>query len=71
MRTVILAVALVLLLVVAVALGFIRLRGFEEGTLGSGKSQTSNAAEASATVQELEFASPGSMSGYSREKFRH
>jgi hypothetical protein len=71
MRTITLAVALVLVLIVAVALGVIGLRGFEQDAVGSGEGQTSHAAEASATLQELEVASPGSMSGYSREKFRH
>ena len=71
MRKVIFAVALVLLIVVAVALGFIGLRGFEQSAVGSGEAQTSNADEASATLQELAVASPGSMSSYSREEFRN
>lgn len=37
----------------------------------SGTSQTSSSDEATQAVQELKVAQPGSMSGYSRESFKH
>jgi hypothetical protein len=40
-------------------------------TVGSGTRQVGSPAEASEALQELEVAQPGSMSGYSRERFPH
>jgi Protein of unknown function (DUF1524) len=75
-RKVILAIALVLILVQAVALGagalgFIELGNLEKATVGSGTRQVSTPAEASQALNKLQVASPGSMSGYSRERFPH
>jgi hypothetical protein len=75
-RKLILAIALVLILVLAVALGadalgFIELGRLERATVGSGTSQVSTRVEASQTLYKLHVASPGSMSGYSRERFSH
>ena len=76
MRTHISGLALILILVVgvalgAVALGFIELGSLKRTAVGTGSSQVSIPAEASQTLNKLQVASPGSMSGYSRERFPH
>lgn len=65
------AVAMVLLLVVAIARGIIGLRTVDESAEGSGTSLTGNSTQAFRSLQELEVAPPGSMSGYSCDKFSH
>lgn len=65
------AVVSILLLVGALAFGVTQLRNSEEGTVGTDTGQTYTSTEATATLQGLEVASPGSMAGYSREEFRH
>jgi hypothetical protein len=70
MRGVLTAV-LAITLLVALALGAVEFLSSEEGAVGSDTSRTGSPTEATATLGELEVASPGSMSGYSRERFRH
>jgi hypothetical protein len=70
MRGVLTAV-LVVTLVVVLALGAVEFFSSEEGAVGSIKSRAGSPSEATADLEELEVAAPGSMSGYSREKFRH
>ena len=67
----VLTAALVLTLVVALALSAFEFLGYEEGAVGLNTSRTGSPTEATAELEELEVASPGSMSGYSREEFRH
>ena len=62
-RKIVVGIALVLILVSAVACGSIG--------LGSGKSRASTPTEASEALNELEVAQPGSMTGYSGERFPH
>ena len=64
-------VASALLLVLLVACGPVGLSGGGEPTSGSGMGRTHSPAEASETLNGLEVAPPGSMTGYSREKFPH
>jgi hypothetical protein len=66
-----LAVALVLILVLGVACGVIEFRSPNQSAVSPSAGQTDTSTEASATLQQLEVAAPGSMSGYSRDKFRH
>ena len=66
-----LAAALVLILVLGVACGVIEVRSADESEDSPSMGQTDTSTEASATLQQLEVAAPGSMSGYSRDKFRH
>jgi hypothetical protein len=66
-----LAAALVLILVLGVACGVIEFRGSDESAVSPSAGQTDTSTEASATLQQLEVAPPGPMSGYSRDKFRH
>ena len=67
----VLTAVLVVALVVALALGAVEFLDSREGSVGSDTSQTYTSSETTATLQDLEVASPGSMSGYSREEFRH
>ena len=67
----VLTAALVLTLVVALALSAFEFLGYEERAVGLNTSRTGSPTEATAELEELEVASPGSMSGYSREEFRH
>jgi hypothetical protein len=67
----VLTAALVLTLVVVLALSAFEFLGYEEGAVGLNTSRTGSPTEATAELEELEVASPGSMSGYSREEFRH
>ena len=66
-----LAAALVLILVLGVACGVVEFRSSAESADSPSAGQTDTSTEASATLQQLEVAPPGSMSGYSRDKFRH
>jgi Protein of unknown function (DUF1524) len=70
-RKIILGIALILILVVAMALGLIELRSTKEAAVSSGTSWVSTPAEASDALKKLKVASPGSMSGYSRDRFPH
>ena len=58
---------LVVTLVVVLALGAVEFFSSEEGAVGSIKSRAGSPSEATADLEELEVAAPGSMSGYSRE----
>ena len=64
----VLTAALVLTLVVALALSAFEFLGYEEGAVGLNTSRTGSPTEATAELEELEVASPGSMSGYSRRR---
>ena len=66
-----LAAALILILVLGVACGVVEFRSSDESAGSTSAGQTDTSTEASATLQQLEVAPPGSMSGYSRDKFRH
>jgi hypothetical protein len=66
-----LAVALILILVLGVALGVVGLRSLNGSAISPGADQTDTSADARASLQQLEVAPPGSMSGYSRDRFRH
>jgi hypothetical protein len=66
-----LAVALILILVLGVALGVVGFRSLNGGAISPGADQTDTSADARASLQQLEVAPPGSMSGYSRDRFRH
>ncbi|MDQ3284224.1 MAG: hypothetical protein M3P92_00615, partial [Actinomycetota bacterium] len=70
MRGVLTAV-LVLTLVVVLALGAAEYFNVGQVTVGSDSSRASSPTEATVDLEQLEVAPPGSMSGYSREKFRH
>ena len=70
-RKIILGIALIIILISAVALGVVALRSAKETTDGSGTSQVSTPAQASEALKKLQVTSPGSMSGYSRDRFRH
>ena len=67
----VLTAALVLILVLGVACGVVEFRSSDESAGSPSAGQTDTSTEASATLQQLEVAPPGSMSGYSRDKFRH
>ena len=62
---------LVVALIVTLALGAVEFISSEEGAVSSGTSRTGSPTAATADLGELQVASPGSMSGYSRETFRH
>ena len=71
-RKLIAKVALVILaFVLAPGCGPIELGGTNKATGSSSTSQASSPSEASEALEELEVAQPGSMSGYSRERFPH
>jgi hypothetical protein len=70
-RKIILGIALIIILISAVALGVVALKSAKETTDGSGTSQVSTPAQASEALKKLQVTSPGSMSGYSRDRFRH
>ena len=63
-------IASVLILVLA-ACGSIQLENPWEARVGSGSGRVGSPAEASEALNKLEVAPPGSMSGYSRERFPH
>jgi hypothetical protein len=67
----VLTAVLVLTLVVVLALGAVEYFTVGQVTVGSDSSRANSPTEATADLEELEVASPGPMSGYSREKFRH
>ncbi len=71
MRKLIMRILSFLVLVLAVACGPIQLESPEEAAVSSGPSRVSSPAEASEALTKLEVAPPGSMTGYSRERFRH
>ncbi len=71
MRKILIWILLVILVLALAGCGSIELGSSEETTASSGVSQTGDPAEASRALQELEVAQPGSMSGYSRESFKH
>ncbi len=51
--------------------GLVELGGREEATGGSGTERVGNSDEATQALQDLAVSEPGSMSGYSRESFKH
>jgi hypothetical protein len=53
------------------ACGLVELEGREEATGGTSTTQVDSPDEASQALQELAVSEPGSMSGYSRESFKH
>ena len=53
------------------ACGLVELGGREEATGGTSTTQVDRPDEASQALQELAVSEPGSMSGYSRESFKH
>ncbi|MDQ3285072.1 MAG: HNH endonuclease family protein [Actinomycetota bacterium] len=53
------------------ACGLVELGGREEATGGTSTTQVDSPDEASQALQELAVSEPGSMSGYSRESFKH
>ena len=53
------------------ACGLVELGGREEATGGTSTTQVDSPDEASQALQELAVSEPGSMSGYSRENFKH
>src|SRR5918998_2414758 len=59
------------LAVALVGCGLVELGSREEATDSSSTTQVESPDEASQALQELEVASPGSMSNYSRESFNH
>ncbi len=59
-----------LVLVLVAACSFIEL-GSSENAVGVGANRVGNPSEALETLEILTVAPPGSMSGYSRERFRH
>jgi hypothetical protein len=61
----------VLILGLAAACGSNHLGSSQETKVDSGTSRTDGSAEAAETLENLAVASPGSMSGYSRERFPH
>ena len=61
----------ILVLVLVAACSSIGLRTPDEVVLGSDASRVGNPAEASEALEKLEVKPPGSMSGYSRERFPH
>ena len=61
----------VLILVLAPGCGLVELGSPEEAAVGSGTSQVGRPDEASQALRELDVVSPGSMAGYSRERFPH
>jgi hypothetical protein len=64
-------IALVLVLVLAAACSSIELGRPDETVVGSGTGWADSPVEALEALQGLKVASPGSMSGYSRERFPH
>jgi hypothetical protein len=64
-------IAPVLILALVVACSYIGLRTPDEVVGHSGTSRVGSPAEASEALEKLKVMSPGSMAGYSREKFPH
>ena len=64
-------IAPVLILVLVTACGSLGLKGPDAIGIGSGTSRVGSPAEASETLEKLKVMPPGSMSGYSRERFPH
>jgi hypothetical protein len=64
-------IASVLILVLAAACGPNQFGSSQETTVGPGTGRTDGSTEASETLENLKVAPPGSMSGYSRERFPH
>ena len=62
---------LALILVLVVACNLVDLKDSKEDAVDSLNIQTGGSAEVSEALQELTVAAPGSMSGYSRERFPH
>ncbi|HEX2098563.1 MAG TPA: HNH endonuclease family protein [Rubrobacteraceae bacterium] len=60
-----------LILILAVACNLVDLKDSKENAVDSLNIQTGDSAEVSEALQELTVAAPGSMSGYSRERFPH
>ena len=70
-RKLIARILLFLILVLAVSCSTIELESPEEAAVGSDTSRVGSPAEAAEALTKLEVAPPGSMVGYSRERFRH
>jgi len=64
-------IALVMLVLALTGCGLVELGSPEEDAGGSGTSQVSGPNEVSEALADLEVSDPGSMSGYSRESFKH
>jgi hypothetical protein len=64
-------IALVMLVLAVTGCGLVELGSPEEDAGGSGTSQVSGPNEVSEALADLEVSDPGSMSGYSRESFKH
>ncbi|HVE99819.1 MAG TPA: HNH endonuclease family protein [Rubrobacteraceae bacterium] len=64
-------IALVILVLAVTGCGLVELGSPEEDAGGSGTSQVSGPNEVLEALADLEVSDPGSMSGYSRESFKH
>ena len=64
-------IALVMLVLAVTGCGLVELGSPGEDAGGSGTSQVSGPNEVSEALADLEVSDPGSMSGYSRESFKH